>query len=189
MEEAAVGLNLGADGGCLELMTEFGERAVVFGVETGARGCLKEPGAAVVVLLVASEAGEAGGGEPFEVVREPFLDGGVIGCGEGFGVAEEGDGLGYFGEMHCLDEALGTASVRWLDDLGILKAGRHAGCGIDEPCSEMGDCLLGVALVVGEDEGGGERGDVEAEIEESVAMGYEGVGIGWTRALGEGIVR
>jgi hypothetical protein len=53
---------------------------------------------------------------------------------------------------------------------------------------EMGDRLLGVFVVFGEDEGGGERGDVEAEIEESVAMGYEGVGIGWTRALGVGTV-
>ena len=142
----------------------------------------------MVVLLVAGEAGEAGGVEPVEIVGEPFLDGGEIGLGEGFGVGEEGDGLGDFGEMHGFDEALGTASVGWWDDLGILEAGRHAGCGIDEPCSEMGDCLLGVFVVFGEDEGGGERGDVEAEIEESVAMGYEGVGIGWAGALGVGTV-
>lgn len=91
MEETAVCLDLGADGGDSEHVAELGEWAVVFGVEVGAGGSLKEPGAAVVVLLVAGEAGEAGGVEPVEVVGEPFLDGGEIGFGEGFGVAEEGN--------------------------------------------------------------------------------------------------
>ena len=42
----------------------------------------------------------------------------------------------------------------------------------------MGDGLLGVALFVGEDEGCGEGGNVEAEVEEGVAMGGEGGGLG-----------
>ncbi len=40
----------------------------------------------MVVLLVAGEAGEAGGVEPVEVVGEPLLEGGEIGCGESLGV-------------------------------------------------------------------------------------------------------
>ena len=65
----------------------------------------------MVVLLVAGEAGEAGGVEPVEVVGEPFLDGDEIGFGEGFRVGEEGDRLGDFGEMHSFDEAFGAACV------------------------------------------------------------------------------
>ena len=86
MEEAAVGLDLGTDGGCLELVAEFAEGAVVFDVEGSGSGCLQEPRAAVVVLLVTGEAGEAGGVEPVEIVSEPFPDGGEIGFGERFGV-------------------------------------------------------------------------------------------------------
>ncbi len=85
--------------------------------------------------------------------------------------------------MYCLYEAFWTACVRWWDDLGELEAWCHAGCGVDEPCVEMGDGLFGVLLVVGEDEGGGEGWDVEAEVEEGVAVGYEGFGIGWAGAL------
>ena len=52
----------------------------------------------MVVLAVARKAGEAGGVEPLEVFREPFLDGGEVGLGEGFGVGEEGKGLNDFRE-------------------------------------------------------------------------------------------
>ena len=187
MEEAAVGLDLGADSGAPELVTKFGQRAIVFGVEVGACGCLKEPGASVVVFLVAGEAGEARGCKPFMVVGEPLLEGGEIGWGEGFGVGQEGDRLGDFGQVHCFYEAFGTAGVcRW-DDLGVEKAWCHAGCGVDEPCVEMGDGLPGVFVVFGENEGGGEGGNVEAEVEQSVAVGYEGFGIGRTGSLKVGV--
>ena len=137
----------------------------------------------MVVLLVAGEAGEAGGVEPVEIVGEPFLEGGEIGFGEGFGVGEEGNRLGNFGEMYGFDEAFGAAGVRRWDDLGILEAGSHVGCGIDEPCMEMSDCLFGVFVVFGEDEGRSERGDVKAQVEEGIAMGGEGFGVGWAGAL------
>ena len=39
-----------------------------------------------MVLLVAGEAGKAGGGEPVEVVEEPLLEDGEIGWHESFGV-------------------------------------------------------------------------------------------------------
>src|SRR5258708_10258761 len=42
----------------------------------------------------------------------------------------------------------------------------------------MSCCLLCVALFAGEDEGRGEGGDVEAHVEESVAVGGEGPGVG-----------
>jgi len=85
--------------------------------------------------------------------------------------------------MHGFDDAFGAACVRWWDDLGVLETGCHAGCGVDEPCMEMGDCLLGVFVVFGEDEGGGKCGDVKAEVEEGVAMGGEGFGVGRAGAL------
>lgn len=50
-----------------------------------------------MVSRVASQAGEAGRGEPVEVVSEPFLDGGEVGVGEGFRGGEEGKGLRDFG--------------------------------------------------------------------------------------------
>lgn len=91
--------------------------------------------------------------------------------------------------MHGFDEAFGAACARWSDDLGVLETGRHAGCRIDEPCTEMGDCLLGVFVVFGEDEGGGERGNVEAEVEDGVAMSGEGFWVGLAGALSVGSVR
>jgi hypothetical protein len=66
---------------------------------------------------------------------------------------------------------------RW-DGLGVEDARGHAGAGVDEPGAEMGDGVLGVAGVAGEDEGGGEGGDVEAEVEKCVAVGREGIGVG-----------
>ena len=47
----------------------------------------------------------------------------------------------------------------------------------------MSDCLFGVFVVFGEDEGGGERGDVKAQVEDGVAMGGEGFWVGWAGAL------
>jgi len=53
-------------------------------------GGLQKPGGAVVALVVAREACEAGSVQPIEVVGEPFLQGGVVGLSEGFRVGEEG---------------------------------------------------------------------------------------------------
>jgi hypothetical protein len=82
--ESAFAGDLGAEGGGSELVTESGEGAVVFGVEASAGGGLQEPGATVVVSCVAGETGEAGRGEPFEVVSEPLLNDGEVGVREGF---------------------------------------------------------------------------------------------------------
>lgn len=79
--------------------------------------------------------------------------------------------------MHGFDDAFGAAGFRWPDNLRVEEARGHAGGGVDEPCVEMGDGVFGVAVVFGEDEGGGEGGDVEAEVDEGVAMGGEGVGV------------
>src|SRR5216683_2344063 len=135
------------------------------------------------------EEGEAIGGEPFEVVGEPSLDDGEICFGEGCGVGQEGNRLGYFGEVDGFYDAFGTAGLRWRNDLRVEEAGGHAGCGIDEPCPEMSCCLLCVALFAGEDEGGGECGDVEAQVEECVAVGGEGLGVGCAGPLDVGGLR
>ena len=178
MGEAAVGEDLGAEGGGFELVAEGGEGAVVFGVEAGARGSLEEPGGSVVVLLVAGDAGETSGVEPVEVGGEPLFEGCEVGCREGFGVGEEGNGLHDFGEVDGFDEALGAACFGGGSGLGVGHARGHAGGGVNEPGFEMGDGLLGVAFFAGEDEGRGEGGNVEAEIEEGVAVGGEGRRVG-----------
>lgn len=46
--------------------------------------------------------------------------------------------------------------------------------------------MIGVLGVFGDDEGCGEGGNVEAEVEEGVAVGCEGVGVGLSGALGVG---
>ena len=92
-----------------------------------------------------------------------------------------------FGEVHGFYDAFGTARFCWPDDLRVEKARGHAGGGVDEPCAEMGDGVFGIALVFGEDEGGSERGNVETEVEESVAVGGEGVGVGLADALDVGV--
>ena len=167
-------------------MAKGGKGAVVFGVEVGTGGGLQEPGAAVVVSHVTGEAGEAEGVEPFEVVGEPLLDGCEVGVGEGFGGGEEGDGLSDLGEVYGFDNAFGTAGFCRRDDLSVEEARGHAGFWVDEPCVKVGDCLVGVLGVLGDDEGRGERGNVKAEVEESVAVGGEGVGVGLPAALGVG---
>ena len=83
-----------------------------------------------------------------------------------------------FSEVHGFYDAFGAAGFRWPDDLRVEKARGHAGGGVDEPCAEMGGGVFGIAVVFGEDEGGGERGNIEAEVEECVAVGGEGVGVG-----------
>ena len=134
MEEVAVGVDLRAEGGGLVLVTQCGEadvlvrglgvcrRSMALGVgalrgagvglgrEAGEGSGLQEPGAAVVVLLVAGEQGGAVGAEPDEVVGEPLIDGGEIFGGEGLGAGEEADGLGDFGELHGLEDAFGAGS-------------------------------------------------------------------------------
>ena len=115
------------------------------------------------------------------------MDGGEIGVGEGFRGGEELYGLGNFGEVHGFDDAFGTAGFRWPYDLRVGKARGHAGGGVDEPCAEMSGGVFGVAIVFGEDEGGGERGNVETKVEESVAVGGEGVGVGLADALDVGV--
>ena len=114
-----------------------------------------------------------------------MFEGGEVGCGEGFGVGEEGDGLRDFGEVDGFDDAFGAACFGGGNGLGVGHARGHAGGGVDEPGFEMGDGLLGVALFAGEDEGCGEGGNVEAEVEESVAMGGEGGGLGRRDAWSE----
>ena len=134
----------------------------------------------MVVLLVTGQAGEAGCSEPFEVVGEPSLDGGEFGGGYGFGVSQEGDGLGNFGQVDCFDETFGPARLCRKNDLGVEEARGHARCGIDEPCSKMNGCLLGVAFFVGKDEGGGEGRNVQAQVEESISVSGKSGGIGRT---------
>lgn len=136
-------------------MAECRERAVVFGVKVGAGSGLEEPGGSVVIFLVAGEAGQAGGVEPVEIAGEPFLDGCEIGFREGFGSAQEGDGLGYFGEVDCFYYAFRGAGLYGWNCLRVRHAGDHAGCGVDEPGSQVADGLLGVAVFFGEDEGCG----------------------------------
>jgi hypothetical protein len=46
----------------------------------------------------------------------------------------------------------------------------------------MGDGVFSVAVVFGEDEGGSERGNIEAEVKECVAVGGEGVGVRLARS-------
>ncbi len=70
-------------------MAEGDEGGVVFGGEAS-EGCgLQEPGGAVVVLLVAGEAGEARGGEPVEIGGEPGLEGREVFGGKRTGGFEE----------------------------------------------------------------------------------------------------
>ena len=139
---------------------------------------LKEPGGAVVALIVARKASETRSIEPVEVFREPFLQSGMVRFGEGFRVGEEGKPLNDLCQVHGFHDAFGAACLRWRDGLAIQKARGHSGCGINKPGSEMGDGLLSVACLVGEDEGGGQRGDADAEVEQSVAVSRKGVGIG-----------
>ena len=87
-----------------------------------------------------------------------------------------------FGEVHGFDDAFGATGFCWPDDLRIEKARGHAGGGVDEPCAEMGDGVFGVAVVFGEDEGGSESGNIEAEVKECVAVGGEGVGVRLARS-------
>ena len=82
-----------------------------------------------------------------------------------------------FCEVDGFDDAFGAACFGGGNGLGVGHARGHAGGGVDEPGFQVGDGLLGVVLFVGEDEGGGEGGNVEAEIEESVAVGGEGGGL------------
>ena len=109
----------------------------------------------------------------------------MFGLGEGFGVGEEGEAHGDFGEVDGFDEALGAAGFCGANDLCELDAGGHRGDWVDEPGAEVGGGLGGVAggLCRGgfacEERGGSEGGNVEAEVEESVAVGGEGFGIGW----------
>jgi len=85
--ELAGGVELGAEGDGAEAVAEGVEGGVVGGEagggEVGAGGGLEEPGAAVVVLLVAGEGGEGILGEPLEVVGEPEAEGGEVVWGEG----------------------------------------------------------------------------------------------------------
>ncbi len=179
MGEGAVGEDLGADGGALVLVAEGGEGAVVGELgEVSDGGGLEEPGGAVVALMVAGEAGEAGGVKPVEVVGEPFGEGGEVLVGEDFGGEEEGERLDDLGEVDCFDDSLWAAVFCGGYGLGVLDAGRHAGGGGEEPGAEVSGGLLGVAWVAGEEEGGGEGGDVEAEVEQGVAVGGEGGRVG-----------
>lgn len=73
----------------------------------------------MVILLIAGQSSEAGCGEPFEVVGKPSLDGGELGWGEGLGVGKEGDGLGNFGQVDCLNKTFGSARLCWKNDLGV----------------------------------------------------------------------
>ena len=54
------------------------------------------------------------------------------------------------------------------------RAGGHAGCRGDEPRAEVSGGVLGVAFFFGEDECSYESGDLDAEVEERVAVSGEG---------------
>ena len=80
--------------------------------------------------------------------------------------------------MDGFDDTFGASVFCRGDGLAVEDAGCHAGGGVDEPGAEVGGCVLGVSRVAGEEVGGGEGGDVEAEVEQGVAVGGEGVGVG-----------
>ncbi len=139
-----------------------------------------------MVLAVAGQGGEAragvvGHGEPEEVGGEPGLEGGEVGGGERGRGGEEGDGLGDLDEGEGFEDAFGPASLLGVvrrgmrQDAAVIEAGGHGGSGFDEPCAEVENGVGGVAVIVGEEMGGGECWDGEAEGEESVAVGGEGL--------------
>lgn len=52
--------------------------AVVLRIETGEGSSLKEPGTAVVILLIAGKSGQLRCCKPCEIIGEPFLYGGEV---------------------------------------------------------------------------------------------------------------
>ncbi len=145
--KGAVGEDLGAEGDGFEVVAEICEGGVVRG-EAGVGGGLEQPGAADVVFAVACETGEAGGGEPLAEGGKPGFEGEQIlrreDCGgEGFGVGEEGNGLGDLGEGGGVDDAVGVASCAG-SDCGVDERRFHAGRGSDEPGVEVGGGVLGI---------------------------------------------
>jgi len=83
-----------------------------------------------------------------------------------------------FGKMDGFDEAFGAAGFCWANGLRVEDARCHAGCGIEEPGTEMRYGLLDVARVVGDNEGCSEGRNADAKVEQRVAVCGEGVGIG-----------
>ncbi len=118
------------------------------------------------------------GAEPLEVGGEPCVDGGEFVVGERFGAWKKADGLGDFGELHGFEDAFEAGSCGSGSELREGEGWGHAGCRGDEPCAEVGGGVLGVAFFFGEDEGSYESGDLDAEVEERVAVSGEGYGCG-----------
>jgi len=107
VRKGAVGDDLGADGGALVLVTQRGEWPVVFNLgEMGNRGRLKEPGSAVMALIVASKPGEPRRVEPVKVIGEPLGEDSQVSIGESFRLREKWDRLDDFSQMDCFDHTL-----------------------------------------------------------------------------------
>ncbi len=180
MGKGAVREDLGAEGAVAEEVAEVVEELVVRG-ESGVSGGLQEPGTARVLVCVAGEAAEAGGGEPIGEGGEPGVEGFEV-VGENF---EVGDADRQFGEAGGFEDRLwaGEGGGAW-GLLGVFEVRRHCRGGIDEPGAEVGGGVGTVEFGAGgvggggDQGGGGERGDEEGEAEKGVGVGAGGLGVG-----------
>lgn len=93
----------------------------------------------MAVLLIASKAGELGGGEPIEVFGEPVADSGEVIRRGGLGGSEEGDRLGDLGETGSVEDALEAWRARSGEEVGEVEVWGHAGAGRDKPGAKVFD--------------------------------------------------
>jgi len=129
-----------------------------------------------VVTSVTCKPSIARGVEPIEIRDEPLGNGVEVGLGQGLGVLKEGNSLRDLGKRNSFDDAIRpTLFGRW-DNLGVFEVGGECRICRDEPCSQVRNGLLGVALVLRDDICSSECRDDVAERLNSVAVGSEGIG-------------
>ena len=119
-----------------------------------------------MILGVAREFGGAVGVEPGGEVEEPLIHDVEFVFGEGLRVDEEAGGADEFGEWSEIVDAVGCSGFGAVLAPGEVSGGEHASVFCDEPGAEVHAGAASVLLVVREDVGGREAGDVDGGIAE-----------------------